>query len=122
MVFELESQRAGDWDRFQVRRIGLVVQREMARRFDGDSEKMRTVALQRLAKTIKRRLSDAERKIFSDFAVVLLLIPDLADWTREEKRNLLTVIESKAGRDEANFLRLMQRHTRLRGALINLGS
>ena len=122
MVFELEAQRSGDWDRFEVRRIGLVVQQEMARRFDGDSEKIRTVALQRLAKTIKRRLSDAERKIFSDFAVVLLLIPDVADWTREEKRNLLTIIESKAGRDEANYLRLLQRHTRFRRALIDLGS
>jgi hypothetical protein len=94
----------------------------MARRFDSDSEKMRTQALQLLLKTIRRRLTDAERKIFSDFAVVLLLIPDLAAWSREEKRGLLKIIESKAGRDEAKYLQLMQQHTRFRTALIDLGS
>src|SRR4030095_3225075 len=122
LIFELDRRRAGDWDRFQVRRIGFAVQHEMARRFDGDSEKMRTQALQLLLKTIRRRLTDAERKIFSDFAVVLLLIPDLAEWSREEKRGLLKIIESKAGRDEAKYLQLMQQHTRFRTALIDLGS
>jgi hypothetical protein len=122
LIFELDRRRAGDWDRFQVRRIGFAVQHEMARRFDGDSEKMRTQALQLLLKTIRRRLTDAERKIFSDFAVVLLLIPDLAAWSREEKRGLLKIIESKAGRDEAKYLQLMQQHTRFRTALIDLGS
>ena len=122
MVYELNRRRAGDWDHFQVRRIGFAVQHEMARKFDGDSEKMRTQALQRLSKIAKRRLTYAERKIFSDFAVVLLLIPDLAEWSREEKRSLLQIIDSKAGGDEANYLQLMQNHIKFRRALIDLGS
>ena len=122
MIFELDRKGAGDWDRFQIRRIGFAAQQEMARRFDGDSDRMRAQALQLLSKTIKRRLTEAERKIFSDFAVVLLLIPDLAEWTREEKRGLLKIIESKAGRDEANYLRLAQQHKKFRQALIDLGS
>lgn len=28
MIFELDQKRAGDWDRFQVRKIGLRMQRK----------------------------------------------------------------------------------------------
>jgi len=122
MVFELNPQRGGDWDQFQVRRLGLAVQREMAKNFNGDSEKMRTHALQVLLKTTKRHLTEAERKIFSDFAVIFLLISGLADWNRDEKRGLLKIVESKTGRDEGNYLQLLQKHTRFRRALIDLGS
>src|SRR6185436_4726648 len=36
MIFELDSKRRGDWDRFQVRKVGFNVNRRMAREFAGD--------------------------------------------------------------------------------------
>ena len=42
MILELDDRRKGDWDRFQVRNIGLAVQRLMAEKFDGDVNPMRS--------------------------------------------------------------------------------
>ena len=51
MVFELADvggslgSKPGDWDRFQVRKIGLAVQRRMAATDGGDAEKFKSMAL-----------------------------------------------------------------------------
>jgi hypothetical protein len=50
------------------------------------------------------------------------LISDLGRWSVEEKRGLVKVIQAKASADEARYLRLMQKHPRLRRAIIKLGS
>jgi hypothetical protein len=55
-------------------------------------------------------------------APALGAIPDLARWTREERRAAADVVRAKAGRNERRYLRLMQRHRRLREAWIALGS
>ena len=124
MIFELDSKRVGDWDRFQVREIGFAVQREMARRFSGDALKMRSEAgrfAERLLNTSMSRLSESAKTIFSNFAIVLLLIPDIQKWDREEKQRLLQIIEAKINKDESKYLRLMQKHKKFRRAIINLG-
>src|SRR4029453_8844280 len=79
MIFELASKRVGDWDRFQVRQIGFAVQREMARRFEGDASRMRSEAVrfaETLLSTSTSRSSESAKAIFSNFAIILLLIPD----------------------------------------------
>ena len=124
MIFELDSKRVGDWDRFQVREIGLAVQREMARRFSGDYLKMRSEAVRfaaQLLKTSPLRLSENDQKIFSDFAIVLLLIPDIEKWRLDERQLLLKIIQAKTSADEGKYLRLMQKHARFRRAVIKLG-
>ena len=125
MIFELDSKREGDWDRFRGREIGFAVQREMARRFSGDARKMRSEAVRfaaQLLKTNPLRLSENEQKIVSDFAVVLLLVPDLEKWSLDERQLLSQIIQAKASTDEGNYLRLMQKHDRFRRAVIVLGS
>jgi hypothetical protein len=125
MIFELDSKRVGDWDRFQGRKIGFAVQREMAKRFSGDALKMRSEAVrfaERLLNTSTSQWSESARTIFSNFAIVMLLIPDVQKWDREQKQRLLQIIEAKANSDESKYLRLMQRHERFRRAVIALGS
>jgi len=125
MIFELNSKRVGDWDRFRGREIGFAVQREMARRFGGDALKMRSEAVrfaERLLKTSTSHLSEPAKEIFTNFAVILQLIPDIEQWNGEEKRMLLRIIQAKASADESRYLRVMQQHERLRRALIALGS
>lgn len=95
MIFQLQDSR--DWDRFQIRKIGLRVQREIARR----------------QTTFDPR---------DDFAFVLALIPDLDRWSDREKRALQQLVKAKKGVEEVRYLRLMQKHARLRNALIKLGS
>jgi hypothetical protein len=124
MIFELDQRRVGDWDQFQVRDIGFAVQREMASRFDGVASKMRSEAVrfaERLLSTSTGRWSESAKTIFSNFAIVLLFIPDIRKWSREERRMLLQIIEAKATADESKYLRLMQKHEKFRRSVINVG-
>ncbi len=125
MIFELEESTVGDWDGFQVRHLGLAVQRRMAARFGGDAKRIRAASVEKVARALGIRLREwreVELSALSDFAVVLDLIPDLNRWRDSEKQAVLRIIQAKAGADEARYLKLMQRHGRLRAAMIKLGS
>ncbi|MCA1600143.1 MAG: hypothetical protein LC776_00385 [Acidobacteria bacterium] len=125
MIFELDESKVGDWDRFQVRSIGLAVQRRMAAQFGGDGERIRDASVQNVSRAGGIRIgnwSEVELSALSDFAVVLDLIPDLNRWTENERQAVVRIIRAKAGADEARYLKLMQGHRRLRAAMIKLGS
>jgi hypothetical protein len=125
MIFELDQTRAGDWDRFQVRHVGFAVQRSMATKFNGNAEKMSTESVNALEELLEIRCDSwrgAELTALRDFAVVLSLSPDPGHWTTFEKQQLVEIIQAKAGKDEAKYLRLMQKHERLRELIIRLGS
>lgn len=125
MIFELDESRIGDWDRFQVRGIGLAVQRRMAARFGGEAQKIRAASVEKVARALgisKREWSELELSALSDFAVVLDLVPDLSRWSDIESEAVVEIIRAKAGVDEARYLKLMQAHRRLRAAMIELGS
>jgi hypothetical protein len=125
MILELEQSRSGDWDRFQIRRIGLAVQRLMAQRYMGDSARMRREAGERLARVLGlggKGLAPYESRIWSDFAVALALIPNLNQWSKRDKSTLKQLISAKAGVNEVRYLKSMQRHERLRREFIRLGN
>lgn len=129
MIFELDKSQeefsSGDWDRFQVRNIGLAVQSRMAMKYEGDADKFRTEAAKELTHLLGIRASDwraAELPVLSDFAVTLSLVNHLTEWSEIEKRGLVRVIRAKTRADESSYLNLMQKHARLRKAIIKLGS
>jgi hypothetical protein len=97
----------------------------MARDFGGDANLMR----ERSSRTLERMLDVSlsswtalEKAAFENFALVLELVPGLRAWTRAEKEDLARVIRAKAKADEMLYLHLAQRHSRLRRALLRLGS
>jgi len=125
MIFEMDQSRVGDWDQFQVRKIGLAAQRQMAAKFGGEAERLRNESVKTVARTLKTdpaRWDSDELTALRDFAVVLSLVPDLARWSTVEKQRLVQIIQAKAGKDEARYLKLMQNHQRLRQEIIRLGS
>jgi hypothetical protein len=126
MVYEVEPHaERGAWDRFHIRKLGLAVQRRMAKRFDGDAVKIRRVAVEKAERALNVRVRDwkeLERRAFADLALVLDLIPDLARWNKDEKRDVVNIARARAGTDEARYLRLLQRHARLRDHVIKIGS
>jgi len=129
MIFELDKSlnkpKLGDWDRFFVRNIGLAVARRMGSKFSGDVERFREEAVRNLLSMTGMRTSDwreAELSALRDFADMLSLVEDLNNWSGPEKRALVRVIRAKAASDEADYLELMQKHPRLRMAMIKLGS
>jgi hypothetical protein len=129
MIFELDKtpdkSRLGDWDRFCVRNIGLAVAERMGLKFGGDAERFREDAVEKLNRVLglsQRDWQEAELSALSDFAVTLYLVEGLHRWSDKEKQGLVRVVRAKAGRDEAGYLQLMQKHARLRSAMIRLGS
>jgi hypothetical protein len=125
MIFQLNEAETGDWDSFQARNIGLAVQRRMATRFGGDALKMRMTASNLVASALcvsTASWNKTQLGVFSDFSVVLSLIPGLDGWKNAEKEHLFRIIQAKASAEESRYLKLMQRHERLRSAIIRLGS
>src|SRR5262245_38507287 len=97
MILELDKVRVGDWDRFQIRKIGFAVQREMCRKFKGESVRIRTHAVKSIGRLLdieQSSLNKVEVEVFDDFAVVLSLVPDLSIWGSEEKEDLVRIIRA----------------------------
>jgi hypothetical protein len=112
------------WDLFHIRNLGLAVNCRMAGQFGGDAARIRQAATRRVARVLGVTLeawSADQQAAFSSLALVFDLIPNLARWTPAEKDLLAAIARAKSGRDEARYLRLMQRHARLRAALLRLG-
>jgi len=125
IFFEFGSREPGRWDTFSTRNIGLRVQGKMALDYAGDAPKMRQATSSRLAQVLNVSLSSLdtrERWVFDNFAVTLSLVRDLKRWKPDEKRLLVEIIRAKAGLTETRYLRLLEQHARLRGALLELGS
>ncbi|HKY42849.1 MAG TPA: hypothetical protein VJM50_07115 [Pyrinomonadaceae bacterium] len=84
MIFELNEERGGHWDRFQVRKIGFKAARQKAKHFTE--------------------------------------LLNLQGWSADEKELLERIVRAKTGAEEMTYLKLMQRHERLRREIIRIGS
>jgi hypothetical protein len=125
MAYEIPGSSSGDWDRFHIRNLGLAVQRRMAVHFEGDAGRLRRATAENVGSDlglIPDRWKPVGLRSFENLALVLALIPDLSDWSVEERRDLARIVQAKTGKDESRYLWLLQRHTRLRSAIIGLGS
>jgi len=114
LLYSPEPDEGRTWDRFRVRNIGLAVEREIASRFHGDPESM-----SRAAGVYVRRALGVEAS--GPLALALSLIPDLAKWTAEEKGRAVKILRAKEKGSEADYLKFMQRHSRLQAAFLRMG-
>jgi hypothetical protein len=127
MVYEMGNPgaKAGDWDNFKIRNLGLAVQRRAAAEFGGNLDALRAESITHVAKKLEvaaPKSKDGERVAFENLALVLDLIRDLARWTGAEKNKVAAIIRAKWSSDDAAYARLLQSHSRLRRALIKIGS
>jgi hypothetical protein len=125
IVYEAPWTAPGRWDRFHIRNIGLAVQRLMAKDFHGDAGEIQNASIAAVSWLLGLRQQDwsePERRALASLALALALIPDLGRWTEEEKAALARIIRAKMGPDELQYVSLLQRHTRLRDAILRLGS
>jgi len=125
VFYELPGTERGAWDRFSTRNLGLLVNRLMAREFGGDSVRMRRATAEQVSRALGVSISawtSVEKQAFENWALVLSLIADLSRWTAQEKADVVRIIRAKAEQDEMRYLRLTQRHARLRRGLLRLGS
>lgn len=125
LIYEATPALHGDWDNFQTRNLGLAIARRMGQHFDGDATKIRHDAIRTIARTLNTdtsRWNAAEQRALADLSLILSLVPDLPRWTQEEKRTIARIIRAKASADEALYVRLLQQSTKLRAAIIKIGS
>jgi hypothetical protein len=129
MFYELQpSEREsgpGDWDNFSTRNLARRINRRMAREFEGDIRKIRqasTKAVNRALRINPSRWAPAQHSALEDWSLVLALIPNLALWTPEEKRQITRIVRAKSASQEMSYLHETQRHLRLRHELLRLGS
>ena len=125
VFYELPGSERGAWDNFSTRNLGLRVNRRMAREFAGDSERIRRASVGKVSRALGihvSRWTPAERHALENWSLVLALMPDLRRWKQQEKKKLVEIIRAQAGRNEMRYLRLTQKHSRLREELLRLGS
>jgi len=125
MFFEISDRPHGAWDSFSSRTLGLAVQHQLATEFNGNAQQMRRRTAIQLVKTLGldiAKWSPGEQQAFSNFAVALSLMPNVADWPNSDKRELIAIIRAKAGPDETRYLNLLQQHEKLRSAFLRAGS
>jgi hypothetical protein len=116
---------SGPWDTFSTRNIALRVNRRMALEFAGDSARIRRASVAEVSRALEVNLSrwnSVQREAFENWSLVLALIPDLRRWSPKEKTASAEIIRSQAAWNEMRYLRLTQRHSRLREELLRLGS
>ena len=130
LLFELpprlpSATPSGCWDRFHIRNLGLAIQRRMAREFAGQATAIQRASVQTVTKICSPDIDvgrESVERALSDLSLVFALIPQLGRWSANDKRDLARVINAKASADESQYLRLLQKHVRLRAEIIRLGS
>ncbi len=131
MLFDLDSvsratpTQSSEWDSFTVRRLGLAVQQRMARDFDSNDERFRADALRKVSHALglsEHTWTETEIAVLRNLSLIWAQIPQLDRWSPSDKKLAGQIIRAKASREEANYLRLMQKHERLRVALMEMGS
>lgn len=114
-----------DWSKFQVRNLGLAAARRMKKKYESNSAGFRHAAETEIAcalSVVPYRWPTLEQDAFRDWSAILALIPDLTDWSKTEKAQTVEVIRAKGSRTETEYLRMLQNHSRLRDAILNIGS
>lgn len=123
MLYEMPGKESHEWDRFEVRNIGLAVQRRMAREFASDPEKLRRHTSQFAEETLGMSLwrDENQLKLCNDLAIALSTATDVRHWCKDEIEAVARIFLAKSGPDEAHYLKQMQKHAFLRASLIKLG-
>ncbi|OLD27433.1 MAG: hypothetical protein AUJ04_04080 [Acidobacteria bacterium 13_1_40CM_3_55_6] len=120
-----KGEGVSEWDDFAVRNLGLAVQRRMAKDFSGEAPKIRDASVKFVKRALGLRTDrwrEAELNGLENLALVLAMIPGVERWSADKKESAAQIIRAKANSNEARYLRLMQRHTKLRAGIIALGS
>jgi hypothetical protein len=104
--------------------LGLRISRLLADRCGADREKaVRTLsreATHLLGVRTQKSWTVGERLAWQRWSPLIVMLPGISRWRPEEKRALVKVVRAKGGRRESDYIRLFNKHRRLRRAVLKL--
>ena len=107
--------------RLRARDLAALVTRDVARRHVGGREVATRQAVGRVARALGvGRLAgwtEAERRAFRQWALVVALVPDLDRWSPRSRARLVGMIRAKGGRGEGPYARRLLGHAPLARAV-----
>jgi hypothetical protein len=96
----------------------------MAREFGGNAQEVRAHSVDLVTRILDLRTrdwSEGDRSALKNLAL-LLAMTRIDQWESSDKQLAARIIKAKGSGDEALYLKLMQKHSPLRAAVIRLGS
>ena len=121
LYFHLGKERDDAIGLLELPNVGLAVTDMLSRRFGSDREGAEAVLILEARDLLGLRSlsgwSEGERLAFRRWAPLVTILPHLARWSRAERRALAGVVRAKGGRRESDFVRLFDRHRKLRKAI-----
>jgi hypothetical protein len=124
LYWSLGREREDVIGRLPLPNVGLRITDYVARRFGSDRERAERVCAREAAELLGLASLDGleadERLAFKRWAPLVLILPGIARWRRQDRRALLEVVRAKGGRRESDFVLLFDRHRPLRQALRKL--
>jgi len=108
----------------KLENIGLAVARYVGKRFGADREKAVKVCMREAAElTGVDSFADfnaGERLAWERWSPLMLALPGVSGWTRDERTALAAVARAKGGRHESDFVMLFDAHKKIRSALLEM--
>jgi hypothetical protein len=118
------APRAGVLGRVSLGNVGLHISRTLAARGGADRERaVRQCAREAAALLGVQSFSDwsaGERLAWERWSPLILALDGIGQWTAGDLGELVRVVRAKGGPRESDFVRLFDRHRRLRGAMLRL--
>ena len=106
--------------------VGLRISRLLAGRFGAEREHGMRVCAREAAEAVGQRSFDGwsagERLAWERWSPLVLALGGVERWPAEDRRALALVVRAKGGRRESDFVRLFDRHRRLRRAMLRLAA
>ena len=124
LYFHLGKERDDAIGLLELPNVGLAVTDMLARRFGSDRERAEAVLILEARDLLGLRSlsgwSEGERLAFRRWAPLVTILPGIARWSAAQKHALTAVLRAKGGRRESDFVRLFDRHRKLRRAVAAL--
>lgn len=126
MVIDLRPNVEKPYEELLVSRIAFALTHRIAEKYNGDGRKAESDSKRSIKRVLRidnlASWTTSEKLQFRRWSPILASIPDFSTWRATEKKHLLRIIRSKAAIREKNYVEFLQKHRRLRNALIDLAA
>jgi hypothetical protein len=123
VYYDLGSPRRNVMGELPLGVIGSRITSYLAQRFGSRRDRAGAVCGREAARLLGVPLpqSSGPRLAWERWAPLVLILPGVSNWSREEKRALAAVVKAKGARRESDFAIKFDAHTKLRRAFLALG-